>query len=273
MKISVLIPSCGRDTLSTVIGSMHMLASKKNEIRYCIGLDEPIESFRTPQGSKVSFSISPRPNGLGAIYNRLAAESPADMYCLFADDIIPLTVGWDEVIAIVHKQAPHNIMAWFDTTQAMMPTYPIVPHSWYALNNNKIFTDYFPYWFDDTWLAEVYKMATGNDILIPKQLMFGGEKGNTNNMRELPFWWQFFSRTRKLRMDEAKALHDKAGCGNDFSMTCQEVIRAGLDRDNDFRKRLPAIEAAGGTLSEPRSEYLAAKSRAQQILVDMGFSV
>lgn len=268
MKISVLIPSCGRRSLGWVIGALHSLASGRHEIAYCVGLDDPCEAIHVADDCNVRMGIYGKLGSLGAIYNRLTAENPADIYCIFADDVFPLTVAWDAAIHAVHTQVPANILAWFDTAQPMLPTHPIIPHAWYKFAGDKIFTDYFPFWFDDTWLTEVYKMATGQDILIPKQLMLGGKKGGTNRMRDLAFWWHFFSRTRTIRMKIAKELQTKGKMTHDFSGMCQEVIRAGLDRDIAFRKKLPDMEAAGGDKGEPDAAYLATKSRAEQFLAE-----
>lgn len=264
MRISVLIPSINRTSLHAVVGSLHGLASGSHEITYCVGVDDetPGTGYSGIEWPKTVYSRAPYPGSLGAIYNRLAAENPADIYCVFADDVFPLTLGWDALIHTVHTQAPENILAWFDTSQPMVPKYPIIPHSWYELAGGKIYTDHFPYGLDDQWLAEIYKMATNQDILIPKQLTLGGRKGVTNRMHDLAFWRKFFSRTRVLRMKEAGAVKERGGMAHDFSAVCQEVIRAGLDNEIALSKQAPGIAIE----DKPDSAYLAAKERAEYLL-------
>lgn len=272
MKISVLIPSRLRHhSLQSVIGALHHLSCDKNEIQYCIGLDDDdVQSVtimqNLPKEWNVIISMQERPGSLGSIYNRLAQENPADIYALFADDLFPLCPHWDHALTVAISQYPDRILAWNDMIQPGLPTYPIIPHSWYK--DAGLFTEHFPFWFDDTWLTEVYKMATGLDIVIPQQLRIAGRKGKTERMRDMPFWWDFFARTRSVRVRQAFKISAEMQTGVDFAPLADAVVRASQNRDAYFRPRLSDMQIIGGDDKPVDACYLNIKSAAEQFILE-----
>lgn len=229
MKISVLTKSNRYSDAQAAIGALNGLASGKHSITYCSGMDYK-----------------------------------ADIYCHFSDKAFPLALSWDDIISIVHERAPDSILAWNDVQNPMEPNYLIIPHSWHIISYG--IPIFLPLGFHGAWLAEVYKMATAQDIIIPKQLACGTGLPNIRPLRDADFWWKFFGRTRQIRMKEAKEIYKERGFTHDFSAICQEVIRAGLDKHAACRK-IAADETAD---TAPDSDYIDDKWQAESMLTALG---
>jgi len=260
LQISVLIPSRGRpEGLARTIGVMRAKESGANTVRYVVGcdLDDP-ETIKASMGLwQEGFPalpvVAPRGPSLGALANRLAAKHPADVYVSMGDDIVVLTDGWDAAIAEAWRAQPDGIWWWCAKNGA---TCAIVSEKWHAAAG-RLYTDYFPFWYDDMWLIELQRYATGRvgdriDIWVAD----GGP--GTHRMRDLAFWDDFFW----SRRDERKA--DAARIAARLGWPAPKID--GLDLDKNPVFDAAALEAKQGDRLPPTPEYLAAYTRAKALM-------
>src|SRR5207245_7883120 len=73
----------------------------------------------------------------------------------------------------------------------------------------QLYPTHFPFWFIDTWVDETYSFVTGNTIPIVSNLMLTGKRGKTRRLRDLQFWWQYFTALRPQREADAAAIRAK----------------------------------------------------------------
>lgn len=209
MKFAFLMVTRGNPKrAAAVIECAKALASGKHEIEYIVGCDNDDAETHSVlhRYGDLRLSIANRPTGVGAVWNRCAAEVKAGIYCPFPDDVFISAPDWDEIIA----SAERPILAWNDLTNLGQCTLPIVSRAWLDLVG-RLYDDRFPYWFYDTCVDEVHSFVTGQRIPIPKALTFVSKKGTTQNLRELPFWWGFYVATRQERLKLAADIRATLG--------------------------------------------------------------
>lgn len=262
VTMSVLIPSRGRPAgLTRTIGTMHGKESGANTVRYIVGcdLDDP-ETISAAMdmwkaGLPVMPVVGPRGPSLGALANRLAEKHPADVYVSMGDDIEVLTDGWDATIAEAWRKQPDGLWWWCAANGA---TLAIVSDKWHAAAE-RLYTNYFPFWYDDMWLIEVQRYATGRvgdrlDIWVADKGV-----GFSHRMRDLPFWDEFFWSRREERKAEGAKIADRLGWPLIASLDGLD-----LERNPDFDPA--ALEAKQGDPRPPTPEYLAALARARTLM-------
>lgn len=263
MRISVLIPSRGRpESLASTVVAMSDKTGGLNDVRYVIGCDADdqatIEMALAMRqfGLPVFPHVAPRQPSLGGLDNMLAAYAPADVYCVIGDDFRVLTNGWDNAVAAAWEAKPDGVWWWSDAKDEA--TVPIISEKWRSAAG-RIFTDYFPFWWDDLWLVEVLRYATGR---------IGGERLNiwlqdrartTHRMRDSQFWHDFFWSRRDERKEEARRIAERLGWPR-----VENLDGLDLAKNPDFDAA--DIEAKQGDRAPPTSEYLKALSRAQALM-------
>lgn len=267
MKISVLMPSRGRPMqMAAALNSFKSQESGNNEVVYGIACDADDEATigtceMLANRMPLCRHVLPRAPSLGGRVNAIAENMPADVYCSAADDMLVMTKGWDQCIAEAWEKNPAGVWWW-------RPFYPqpalwaIVSERWRAAAG-QIFTDYFPYWFDDIWLLELWVMATEQPIeYIAAQA--GDHPRATMRMRDLSFWHDFWHHTRPQRLKHAKDIAAKLGLREPIAA---DIIATVIGRPvQDFVDTIPVIEQRQGELAPPTLEYIKAKSRAQEIM-------
>jgi hypothetical protein len=261
MRISVLIPSRGRPLgLALAIVALDQMASGENDIRYVIGCDADDEATITVSldlwkcGLPIVHHIAGRQPSLGGLVNRLALKCPADVYCSLGDDVRVQTAGWDAVIAKAWQADPAGVWWWCSQNDA---TYAIVSEKWRAAAGH-IFTDHFPFWYDDLWLIELQRYVTGKrgdrlDIWLQDRAR------GTHRMRDLAIWDKFFWSRREERRADARTIAERLGLPPIESF---DGLDLGMSRTFDPN----ALEAKEGDRSPPTPEYLAALTRAKTIM-------
>lgn len=260
MRLTIILPSRGRSGyLRDTIAIMHGLASGKNEVTYAVGCDadDPatlatVWAMRI-EGYPVRAHCSVRLPTLGQIDNAVAAAFPADVYCALCDDVEVLTLGWDEAIHRAWAARPDGVW-WWRCADNM--TCAIVSEKWRAAAG-RIFTDYFPFWWDDIWLLQLWNYAAGErNLLVDARIRDRGPR--TQRMRDLRFWANFFwsAPMRQQRIDEAARIGAALGWAPVADIEAHQ-----LQPNIDFAPE--AIEAAQGERAPPTPEYLAAKRRAE----------
>lgn len=261
IQISVLIPSRGRPAgLMRTIETMRGKESGANTVRYIVGcdLDDP-ETISAAMdlwnaGHPVMPVVAPRGPSLGALANRLAAKHPADVYVSMGDDIEVLTEGWDATIAEAWHKQPDGLWWWCAANGA---TLAIVSDKWHAAAE-RLYTDYFPYWYDDMHLIEVQRYAMGR--VCDRIDIWVADKGTgSHRMRDLAFWDDFFWSRREERKAEASRIAERLGWPLIASLE-------GLDLEKNPAFDPVALEAKQGEKAPPTPEYMAAFERAKTLM-------
>jgi hypothetical protein len=264
---SVCIASRGRpNALIAVIVGMWRLRSGKNDIRFVAGLDDDESASHqavlsvASDGIPVVASVAPRPASLGAVNNRLISEQKADAYIVTTDRAFILTPSWDEQIRRDMDAHPGRVL-WLSSPQDPDPTHPVLPHD-YIRTVGQWSPEIFPFWFDDTWNAEIDYLAHGDIIKIP--VHFAGERGKTTNARDIAFWCRVFDALRPRRVKLAREL---------CNIGPKELTERIGYLDALAQARTRAAEANGerfGDDTPPTTRYLAAKAEAEKMLAAGG---
>lgn len=258
MRISVLIPSRGRPIgLHAAVKSLHDKASGEHEVRYVIGCDaddpETIDLAlgMWRDGLPVVPHIAARQPSLGGLVNLLAAKCPADVYCSLADDVEILTEGWDRVIAAEWTFDPSGVWWWCSTGEA---DYAIVSEKWRAAAG-RIFTEIFPYWHDDGWLAQLQRYVTGR-IGERINILLKDKARTTHRLHDLREWQDFFwsPEMHAERRAEARRITERLGLAPASDLNALDIKRA-----TDFD--CEGVERAQGPGGAPTPEYLIALAR------------
>lgn len=244
----------------------HAQASGLHKITYVIGADadDPqtiaaANILRTNVPGVESF-CTVRLGSLGQMVNVMAAKYPADVYCSLCDDVEIKTPGWDEVISRHWKKKPDGLW-WWRTREDRPATYAIVSHKWYEAAGGRIFTDYFPFWWDDVWLAQLWYMATG-DHLWAANVWLEDKPFGTHRMRDLRFWADFYNSRRRERFEQANAIVSKLGWPINEKAWETELG----DLRDQFMRDCDKVQERQGDRRPPTSEYLKAKARAERMM-------
>jgi hypothetical protein len=265
LKLSVLIPSRGRAfRLKTMLDTIRGLESGKHEISYVIGCDSDDPETVTMgyllklYDCRIAPRCMVRQPSLGVMMNRLIDENPADAYVCLCDDVMVLTPHWDDAISDAWTVRPDGV--WWWRTLAVRPaTYAIVSEKWRKASG-QIWTDYFPFWWDDMWLLQVWMFASGLPIL-PVEAWLDDQAQSTTRMRDLRFWSDFYTWSKGKRQAQAVRIAKALGwppAPLDDNNRCD--VSAAFYREAD------KIEANQGDKFPPTVEYLKAKERAEQMM-------
>lgn len=277
MRINVNITSRGDPAgLETVVRVLQMLESGAHQVKYILGLDnDDIESCVRMQNAfssdnRVILSIGERPICVAEIANRCAKLFDADIYLPMGDDMVCITQHWDEIAVLMADKWLLSDSQCLWAPEAAIA--PLLSGTWYnALGY--IFPEYFPYWFTETWLHEIYEFLTGMPVAICGDLRFGGKLGKTRGMHELEFWWGFFNATRLERMQQACVLAGKLNRPVPSQKQLHDVFQKHVRHDFEIKGRIKQLEAYYRTSDKMSDQYKIAKKKAEKHLADNGLSV
>lgn len=262
LKISVLCASRGNpEGLRTVIGALDALASGKHDIIYSIVYDEDDKSMGGFRLANLPALINciPRKN-LGAAWNFSANSHLADIYALVTDRAVCVTPFWDAYLADSFRKDDTRVTWW--TTNAG-PVIPIVPEKWRAAAGG-IFTEYFPFWFDDTWLHELSAMVHGLPNFMLQASCFINKKDPvTKRMRDLRFWMDFFIAKRPERLAHAAKIRDALGLKAPDMEPVEQWMKS---NDTMWEEKWEQWQTVMGDASVPDKTYIEAKKNAETIL-------
>jgi hypothetical protein len=270
MNITVHMCSRGRPLqLVAALTSLQQNASGKHNVRYGVAVD--VDDLATigvcqtlrptwPQGS--GFRVGPRPVSMDALHNQLARDIPGEVYVGFCDDMLCVTKDWDAEIAKLVKENPNGVWWWSSNREGEFTQMPIVSEAWRKAAGG-IFPEYFPYWWGDTWLAEVYVLATESHLQYAPVFFIDGAE-TTNNMRELRFWTEFYHWLQPVRIEEARRISEALGFP---ALTVTDLFSkfTGI-KNKKFMDRIEEIEAGQGDRGDPHEGYKIAKARAEEML-------
>lgn len=271
MKITVGLPSRNRPAgLLAVLTAFNALATGTHEITYAVILDDDdyvtLEQFAhweksgmLPTG--VRLFVAPRERTVNARFNDAVKACPAEVYSQACDDAFPLAFHWDKLIAGAAGMLP--AFNWQECNDPTNATYPVLTDKWVQAVG-RFYPEYFPFWFADTWIAEVFNLAFAKPIAVVNQLQMGGKRGQTQGMRDLAFWFEFFAATRVERIAEAHRVARAYGFSFDAERDRKNQLAQMRAWDDFQRGRVPAYEAAfKANLGEPSAGYKAAKFHAE----------
>lgn len=267
-RLNVLIPTRGRPyQLAASIYSLWLLASDKNTIQFCVACDDDDaatqEALRDIRAKVPLFvRIGPRPETLGSVANDLSDHWPADAYVVWADDLMCATYGWDEEVARALRETPHGVF-WWTAARDVATFVPIVSNRW-RMAAGRVFTEHFPFWYDDLWLQEVWCMATDTGpISLPIKVV--DKPHGTQRMRELRFWHDFYTFMRAERVREGKRI--AAALGMSEPIIGAELARRLQEMSVVSDEFLSGIEKTNHAETDAPSEsYLAARARAEGLM-------
>lgn len=278
MRITVVIPSRGRVFgLTGILRSMRFLESGKHEVKYVVGVDEDdvetqeaCKKLRDARVLPLGYRTDARPVSLGGLINQLALCEPADVYTAINDDIVCLTPNWDDEIAKEVEKLPHGVFWWTDAS-SNGALFPIVTEKWRAAAGG-IFGEWFPFWYDDLCLLELWVMATDEEVHQLPILICDKPRTVTHRMRELRFWQRIYIASRVLRIKLAREIAEKLGLPRPAST---EHIAALMN--NQLRRVAPgwiqSIEDFQGDKTPPDENYKIAKERALKMLAEVELEV
>lgn len=269
LKIAVLCASRNNHgNLRTVIGTLDMLKSGAHDIFYIVGCDDDDRQTQDAVSRLCHDKIftlgchTKRMPALGSVWNYLAASTEADVYALVTDRALCVTPLWDHYIADSCNKDAARVVWW--TTNAG-PVIPIVPKAWLKAAGN-IYTDYFPFWFDDTWLHELSAMVHGlPNFMVQASCFIGKRSPVTKRMRDLRFWMDFFIHKREERRLHAKAIREKLGVKEPDMKPVEEWFRS---NDEMWDKTYKQWEEVMRDPSAVDDSYLIAKKAAEDAMND-----
>jgi hypothetical protein len=270
MKIAVLIASRGRPfRLHVALQRLFDTADSPEDIAAAVWLDDDdmtpsLDVVRGFMGGRVVANVGQRPDALGDAHNALSAMVDADMYCVLADDVYPELRGWDSLLKSAH--AVHNQPVYCWTHRSEDPAYPILTREWVEAAGGVFTAGRFPFWFDDFWLAEVVEIATGHPIACLTGLKLTGDKGTgTPRMRELRHWYSVFHKTRCLRVEEARRIHEHL-YGRE--MPDRSGIIAGMSEKDEWRESMADHwqEIYSTAVGDPDAAYLTARKKSTDVV-------
>lgn len=269
MLITAIFPSRGRvHTLLAAMSSLRYAESGKHQVQYgiCCDVDDPatIGVAKSLQSKwPVAYMIGERPQSLGGMVNKMSLNMPADVYLSLSDDMLCMTKDWDEKLALAVEKTPHGVWWWANAPDSQNPfLYAMVSEKWREAYG-QIFTDYFPFWWDDLWLAEVWMLATEGPLLHSNIVAMDCPT-TTMRMRDLRFWSDFYQFMRPKRIKDAKMLAQKLGLP---APTVSEALAEHIGSPSQkFLEQAAVIEANQGEQGPPTPEYLRAKKRAEVIM-------
>ncbi len=215
MIVSVCIASRGRPQfLDQCLAALIATATRPDTVfSVALDSDDPILSDYTAKAPPpcVRLSIAEREDSLGAKYNRACEKVPADLYVLWADDMVITDPGWDATLVAAVNALPDRCGAvLFGNIPGVLLPGLAVTHSMVSAMGffNQPYT---PYWWHETWVLEIADMAEcGIRANIAVKLL-QDTKGASRGVREIRFWAELFDLMRPQRRAVAEAIVRKSG--------------------------------------------------------------
>ena len=268
MDLHVIIPSLGNPCgLIATLQGLISLESDKQSILYSVVADAgDVDTIHATEmvakkrmegsASAVECAVKDLDMNLNRFINNLSDEEDGELTMVLCDDVLPLTTHWDWSASLIKSP----LFGWKELNNPNSFTYPCIQKIWRELTGY-VLCDRFPFWFADSWHAEVFQMAMDVPVPIIDGLVLGGRRGVTRGFRDLPFWLDYWIATRKERIAEAKKI--KGGeidrrVIDGFEMIDQ-IHRQNMEQYNQWHQPPE---------SPPSERYLAALAEANEWLND-----
>jgi hypothetical protein len=259
MKIVVIIPSrTAPFKLQEMLQEARRLESGKHDVRYVVGIDDDDQNTLAMgtmlrlQSPQYRYRVFKRMSSLGQMSNIIAGENPSDCYCSLGNDAEIMTHDWDEAIHKAWSVRPDGVF-WWKGCEC-----PIVSDRWFKAAGY-LYTDYFPFWWDDNWLIQLWAMASDGPQLFIEAALADKPLG-TLRMRDLLFWTRFYGAMKPERQREAARIAIALG----WPVGSLEDETG--DVKDHFWKMIESVEKGQGEKEPPTPEYLKAFERAQRLV-------
>lgn len=169
-----------------------------------IKLADEIDPGRWGSERRIVASIKPREDTIAEKWNRALAV-PADCYLAVGDDDPIATPGFDVKILDAASLFPDGIgMVYGHLANASFSSTVAPTRKLCEKMGNKIFPEYFPYWFCDHWtddLAKIIGRISFADVRTDQS-----NPGKTQEMREPGWWATWFDAAYLFRRKQAHAI-------------------------------------------------------------------
>lgn len=273
MRILCPIATRGRPLrLAGVLHSLTTLASGRHQIEYRVRVDDDdtqtldiLPDLEREYG--ISSFVKERPITLGQAWNECADSRDWKTWeacVVIADKHLCITKNWDTgVEEVMSKDVP---CARWTLLRDELETLLILSRKWYDVNK-RIFPEWFPFWFSERWVVEVHTLTFGVGIPRVTNMVMDEPPVKTQGLRDLEFWFDFFARTRNLRIMESR----KAAAAFGRPMPDIQPLVADMRRGDEWQ--IPRIkgyyESRGEAIGDPTPQYVEAKRRAEELLASM----
>lgn len=280
-QISVLVATRGRPVfLGRLLRSLEERVSCPAKVDIAIYVDEDDAAtleFSQAHEAVLStyFHVGPRTPTMGEMIHQLQRQRPlSDIYVTTVDDTLFLTPAWDDSIREAYASVPDGIaMAYVDDLTGDSGSVSLVTLSraWIEASG-VMFTEFFPFWFDDTWLDQVALMV-GRKLPLPvvAATQSQGLQNRTSRMRNLAFWDRFFYHTLEDREQAARRLIERIYRGQPEALEkqiesmqrfCQKFRRRGSRLDRACVHYIEMTRATSARFEPPNPRYCAVEERA-----------
>lgn len=269
MRIGIILPTRNKPhLLRACIESFRHLASDGNDVKFFVRADNDDNVYyrhvKLNAEEDVHFVLGepliPTMKVLEIVDSPYFKEFDPDVHVLMSDDVLPLTFHWDSVISAAVKSG-EDAFCWEEAGDPHNTGY-IVLSKKYVLAMPSYLTTWFPFWFSDTWRAEVHLMAFGKPMPIIHNLKLGGRRGKTHGMKDIEFWFKFFAKTRIDRIEEAKVLAKNFNIP--LALSSCPTMRFDIWDQYQLEKCKSYERLFGGY---PSSQYAEAKQRAENYML------
>jgi hypothetical protein len=258
MKIAIILPSRGNhERMSAVMHCIDNLSSGQNELVYgVVADDDDEETLKELElvGNHMNvfvagYEISKR---IHTRFNYLERELGGDLTIGLCDDYFCLTQNWDKFC----KHCVDIGMMSFCLQEQNDPrnTTILAQTKKWTQVRGCFCNSTFPFWFADTWEAEVYQLVYGNPLPIIADIKMGGRRGKTKGMRELSFWTEYFIKTRFDRIKDAQTVCDRLGYEVKVQNDRQKLIQMFETQDIDRVKMSQLLEEMFANKTWKKSE-------------------
>lgn len=272
LKIACAIASRGRPVaLCGVIATLWRLQSGQNHLAFTVACDDddaPTQAMLATIAADGEIPVIPVPAlrapTLGAAQNRAIQRAmDADLVTLPSDRTFCISGGWDALLADAHRAHPNRVL-WWSSPEDMDTVLPVLPKAWLDLTDWRYSPEAYPFWYDDTGLMEVDRMAFGGPSLMTRAA-YSGARQRTTRGRDFAFWTEAFVARRSERVALAKRL---ALALNPFGWTepPAEMMADFHRRDDHLRTNAALFEERFGDTAEPSEQYRELKRNAEEAI-------
>jgi len=221
-RIGIFLPTRGRpEMLRCLLDSLLIHTTRPDllEVRVYVDLDDELTAQLVSAPSenrypfRVSFARGPRTASQGEMYNLLwrVTDDRPDIVMYAGDKIVFCSPGWDETVREAFAESVSDgigLVCPLDPWHTFhLGAFAFLGRPWIE-RMNRVFTEWFPFWLDDTWINQLAWML-GRRSFVPVFIGLQTRgKGGTIRLRNFSFWQRFFLETLPLREQEARFLAD-----------------------------------------------------------------
>lgn len=166
--------------------------------------DDDTKEFVAPRSV---VSIAPREDSLGAKYNRAQQQAKADLYVIWADDMVMPENGWDQKLHDAAELFTDGIgVIYFGFVPNVFQPGIAVTHG-FVEAAGYFNVPYFSYWWaGDTWNDEIARFCDRIVHADVKVELLDQMQGKSRGVRDIAFWAEFFDTLRPDRMAIAERI-------------------------------------------------------------------